>query len=110
MRRLVPGEGRAAEGRCLTAQFRANTPRNNALIEVEGPESTAAGPGKTSTAALSVIMLSGLRPAAAPSPAGRPGGPGEDLSTSNPVAALGLRQAARNGGRAPRHHIEGTHS
>src|SRR5580704_6126235 len=42
-------------------------------------------------------MISGLRSAAAPSPAGRPGGPGKDLSTSNPVAALGLRQAARNG-------------
>jgi hypothetical protein len=29
--------------------------------------------------------ISGLRPAAAPSPVSRPGGPGKDLSTSNPV-------------------------
>jgi hypothetical protein len=31
--------------------------------------------------------ISGLRPAAAPSPVSRPGGPGKDLSTSNPVGA-----------------------
>jgi hypothetical protein len=29
--------------------------------------------------------ISGLRPAAAPSRVGRPGRPGQDLSTSNPV-------------------------
>jgi hypothetical protein len=28
--------------------------------------------------------ISGLRPAAAPSPVGRPGGPGKDFSTANP--------------------------
>jgi hypothetical protein len=29
--------------------------------------------------------ISGLRPATAPSPVSRPGGPGKDLGTSNPV-------------------------
>jgi hypothetical protein len=48
----------------------------------------AAGPAKTSAAALS--MISGLRPAAAPSPLSRPGGPGKDVSTSNPVVRTGV--------------------
>jgi hypothetical protein len=82
MRCLVPREGRAAEGRCLTA---------------------------TSAAALSMITkekhahsvlffrdheFSGLRPPGAPSPAGRPGGPGKDLSTSNPVVHTVLPAAS----------------
>jgi hypothetical protein len=67
-------------------------------LQIEEPEFTAAGVAKTSAAALSMITkekhpmralffrdheISGIRPAAAPSPVSLPGGPGKDLSTSN---------------------------